>query len=461
MPNKVNQELIDAREGLTEIQRLAADASKEYAEADGDWGKVNAFGPGTTDEKRAKMRDLNAKADELGVVIDRITAEQQEVAKMKATAARLESVRGVAETVSRITGPNMLGTGYLNALRAANLLGPEGEGVPNIHTGIPVSGALNALFRTGAGAPPPEDRQRGVLVPTAEMELTIRDLIPVQPVMYDYAETFLRESTFGGTATVVEEPTSATPPEVPGATTIGALSGAQETARTPARGYAPELEIALVEVTTEMDDILAFLPVTDRQLRSIEGIASYVNMRGDRKMAESVDTHLINGNETNNLGFLRYATGTAHDNIQTTAAVSNNANVPDNLETMLRGMRLLREKGGMATAMLVTPAVWERTTVESANTGRYPLGSPMDMPGYRWWGVNVVLSDRIPTATTALIGDFAGEAAIRMMDDIMMESSNGYLDYFRRGIQAIRFRVTLGLQVFTPQRFVSLTGLDN
>ena len=464
MPPKVNTELVEAREGLATLQEKLNQAAQEFEAGDNKWSAVQVWGAGSEEEKRATMREKQAEANALGEKIDRIIGDQQMMELARRNNARLEANDNPGQAATdRLAGvaQNLtLGANFVNALRQANLMADGGNAIPQTHGQVRLPGALNALFRTQAGAPPPTPRLPGVIIPTAEDVLTIRDLMPIVPTTI-YSQEFLRESVFEGDAGVVTEPATASEPEVPGATGIGALAGAQETARTAARGYAPELRIELTEVTTEMDDIMAFLPVTERQLRAVPEIEDFITMRGDRKMAEAVDEHLINGNEPNNIGFLRYATGNAHNQFQNEDKVTA-TNAPNNLMTMLRGIRLLREKNGVVTAMLMPPALWEHTLSQAIDSGRYPLGNPTDMPGDRFWGIRAVLSSRFPTGqeATVLMGDFAGEAAIAMMDDIFSETSSGYLDYFRRALLAIRFRATLGLRIYTPQLFITLTGLD-
>ena len=465
MPPKINQELVDAREALATIQSELKTASEQYDAGSQSWSGVTVWGDGSDDEKRQTMKEKYEKSNELGETIDRIIGDQQMFELVKSNNARLEANPnpGQAATEQRLAGAGQsltLGKNFINALKQANLLQNENGRlvVPSRHEAVLLPGALNALFRTAAGAEPAVPREPGVFIPTAEDELVIRDLMPIRPASV-YGTEFLRESVFGGTATVVDEPTNANQPEVAGGTAITDLSSAQATARTAAAGYAPELQIELVKVKSEVSDIAAFLPVTERQLRDPAEIESYIETRGDRKMAEAVDVHLINGNETDNLGFMRYGTGSNHDQLQTYGKTVV-ANVPDNLAAMLRGIRMLREKGGVVTAMLVSPGVWEQTLLTAIQDGRYPLGAPTEMPGNRFWGIRAVISSRMPVATSALLGDFAGECAIRMMDDIFSETSNSHADYFQRFQLAIRFRATLGLQVWTPQRFLVITALD-
>ena len=85
----------------------------------------------------------------------------------------------------------------------------------------------------------------------------------------------------------------------------------------PRSAMRPELTAVLAEVTSAVSDVLAFLPVTEKQLRQPAEVAEYLDTEGDYEMETAIERWLAESAVVNNLGFFRYGTGTAHNQMRT------------------------------------------------------------------------------------------------------------------------------------------------
>ena len=225
-----------------------------------------------------------------------------------------------AETYLTAVAGRKLGSFYVNH--------PSVRSAPDLaHAPIvTLPGYANALFRTGAGADPGDSREAGIVRVDPGLR-GLRDVVPAVPTTMDDI-TYLRQSTRAGNPGAVTEPATAVEPGTGSSTPTE-----DEAARTAALGYAPELTAVLAEVTSAVSDVLAFLPVTEKQLRQPAEVAEYLDMEGDYEMETAIERWLAESAIANNLGFWRYTTGTGHNNMLVQAQGSD-----DNFEAIYKGM---------------------------------------------------------------------------------------------------------------------------
>ena len=201
--------------------------------------------------------------------------------------------------------------------------------------------------------------------------------------------------------------------------------------------------------------MLAFLPVTEKQLRQPAEVAEYLDTEGDYEMETAIERWLAESAIANNLGFWRYGTGTAHNQMRVQAQGSD-----DNFEAIYKGMALAREQGAVITGVAMAPQISSALAL-AKQAGIYALGGPANMNVMRIWGAPIIETSFIATARDeiAIAGDFSGGARIRVREDISLEINSGYLDYFRRALLAYRWKVVFALDVRRPQHFCQITGL--
>ena len=351
-----------------------------------------------------------------------------------------------AETYLTAVANRKLGSFYINhpSIRAAAAAG----GLAHAPI-ITLPGYANAIFQTGSGADPGETRESGIALVQPGYR-GLRDIVPAVPTVLDDI-TYLRQSTRSGNPAPVTEPTTAT---MPG--TGSSTPAEDETARTAALGYAPELETVLAEVTSAVSDVLAFLPVTEKQLRQPAEIAEYLDSEGDYEMETAVERRLAESNTTNNLGFWRYGTGTAHDDMRTYTKLTADSNI----DAIYKGM-----SSGPVNRAASSPALrWPRRLWTLSCWPRMAPAAGTSSAALSLWAATgfgvrpLVQTSHIAAARDeiAIAGDFTGGARIRVREDITLEISNGYLDYFRRAILAYRWKVVFALDVRRPQHFAQI-----
>lgn len=419
------------------------------------WDAVTEYSGSRTDKADA-INETERKLEELN---DRIL---QEVAVAKAEDRFVDGWKQNADP----SVPHIQPGNERKDLEVYNNLGTYYVEHPDIRKHLQVSNnsiknspaivlpIVNNLFRTGDGAPAASERVRGIHYQTGR-PLRVTDLIPAQRTA-TRTITFLRESTYSGTPTVLTEPATHLEPGT------GSTTPAQQDAlRTASLGYAPDLDIDTTEVTSACSVIGAFLRVTEQQLRDVQEVAEYINTRGTNKMETAIAKAIMDSQATNNLGFHRYGTGTAHNQMQTQAQGSD-----QNADAIYKAMYKVRSTGAQVTAIVCDPAVvahlmLERINSVTANTDNRFLFSTPPTDGMRLpaiWGAPIVEEGQVDSGE-AVVGDFVNGCVLRVMQDVVMEHGP-YLDNFRRFIQAIRWSVDFALTVWQPQEFCTITGLD-
>ena len=443
MPDAVA--LVEARTALATLQSELATAHQQWSEGGKTWDAVTILAGNDFDKYQAMM-EKETKANELGAEVQRLAALESSQGMMDRignnAVQRGHMSEPQAETYLTAVAGRKLGSFYVNhpSVRAA----PDLAHAPI----ITLPGYANALFRTGAGADPGESREAGIERVDPGLR-GLREIVPAAPTIIDDI-TYLRQSTRAGNPGAVTEPATAVEPGTGSSTPTE-----DEAARTAALGYAPELTAVLAEVTSAVSDVLAFLPVTEKQLRQPAEIGEYLDTEGDYEMETAIERWLAESAVVNNLGFWRYGTGTAHNQMRVQAQGSD-----DNFEAIFKGMALAREQGGIVTGVVMAPQIYAALML-AKQSGIYALGGPVNMGTPRIWGAPLVQTSFIATARDeiAIAGDFSGGARIRVREDISLEINSGYLDYFRRALLAYRWKVVFALDVRRPQHFCQITGL--
>jgi len=266
---------------------------------------------------------------------------------------------------------------------------------------------------------PPESLRSGVLVPSAQRALRVGDLIP-QGNTSQNAVKFMRETTFTNNAAE----------------------------RTEGNALA-ESALAYTEVSSPVQSLGTFIPVTEEQLDDVDGMQSLINDRLVFMVGLREDSQLLNGdgNAPNLAGILNTA------NIQTQAKGADPT--PDAVYKAM--VKVMTTGDASPDSVVFHPVDWQDVRLLRTTDGIYIWGSPSDAGPERIWGLPVVLTTAI-AQNTALVGAFRGYSHISRRKGVTVEV--GYInDDFQKIKKSIRAVERLSLEVLRPSAFCTVTGV--
>jgi HK97 family phage major capsid protein len=215
-------------------------------------------------------------------------------------------------------------------------------------------------------------------------------------------------------------------------------------------GSYPEAALALTEVSSPVQKIAEFLPVTDEQMEDVMGIQAYVNNRLTFMLRQRLDGQILTGDGTSpNLSGILDRAG-----LQTQAKGADPT--PDAIHKAITKCRVT----GRATpnAVVLHSNDWQDIRLLRTADGIYIWGSPSETGPAMIWGLPVVLSEAL-TEGTGLVGDFATYAQLSIRRNVSVLVSNSHSDFFVKGKQAIRADMRASLEVFRDAAFCSVTGI--
>ena len=335
--------LVEARTALATLQSELATAHKQWDEGGKNWDAVTILSGNDFDKYQAMM-EKETKANELGKEVERLAALESSQGMMDRignnAVARGHMSEPQTETYLTAVAGRKLGSFYVNH--------PSVRSAPDLaHAPIvTLPGYANALFRTGAGADPGDSREAGIVRVDPGLR-GLRDIVPAVPTTMDDI-TYLRQSTRAGNPGAVTEPATAVEPGTGSSTPTE-----DEAARTAALGYAPELTTVLAEVTSAVSDVLAFLPVTEKQLRQPAEVAEYLDTEGDYEMETAIERWLAESATsptTSDSGGMALAPPTTKCGCKRRAPMTTS-------RPFTRGWPLAREQGGIVTGVAMAPQI--------------------------------------------------------------------------------------------------------
>lgn len=127
----------------------------------------------------------------------------------------------------------------------------------------------------------------------------------------------------------------------------------------------------------------------------------------------------------------------------------------DPLVTLRLGIGEVEDQGYPVTGIVMSSADWTAAEVQKDQMGRFMLdASPADRAARRLWGVPVVTTKGMP-AGKALLGDFAGSAALAVADNgqVNVSYSESVGDSFVRNAIVWRAEARLALMLMRPAAF--------
>lgn len=288
-----------------------------------------------------------------------------------------------------------------------------------IGTKAEVDVELKTLMSRSAGWSPESLRDPGYL-PAASAPLMVLDLIPTLPT--------------GQAAVKYMEQTTRT-------------NNAAERAEGATYG---EAAFALTERSVTVETVGVWLPYTDEQMEDEAEAAAMVDAELPLMLWQRIDSQVLvgDGSTPNILG------------INNKAGIQTQAKGADpTMDAIHKAATKVRVTGrAMPNALVIHPNDWQDIRLTRTADGIYILGNPNDAGPDRLWGLRVAQSDN-QTENTAVVGDFANYAQIRVRRGVEVEKTNSHDTNFINGKQAIRAGVRLCTVWRRAAAFATVTGI--
>jgi len=234
-------------------------------------------------------------------------------------------------------------------------------------------------------------------------------------------------------------------------------------AATTAEGaLAPESALTFTSVDETLHEITTFLPVTDLMLEDWEQLQSYIDgrLRLFVQLAEQAELLTGSGSGTHLTGLLNRS-GLAPAVPKGGQVGPPAFPVSDNdMDAIYRQMTQIRVTAFMEPdSVVIDPVAWQTVLLSKNGQGQYYANGPFaSAENPMLWGKKVCVTPAM-TAGTALVGAFAQAAQVWRKGGLTVEASNSHADFFQRRQTAIRAEERVGLAVYRPGAFGTVTGL--
>jgi HK97 family phage major capsid protein len=182
----------------------------------------------------------------------------------------------------------------------------------------------------------------------------------------------------------------------------------------------------------------------------VPSIRAVIDNRLQLMLLLEEEDQLVNGDgvSPNLLGFLNKS------GIQTQAKGADTT-----MDAVHKAITKVRVTGrAFPNAVVFHPNDWQDIRLTRTADGIYILGAPTEAGPDRLFGLRVVQSDN-QTENTAVAGDFANYAQIRVKRGVEVEKTNAHDTYFINGKQAIRAGVRMCTVWRRAAAFATVTGI--
>jgi HK97 family phage major capsid protein len=282
--------------------------------------------------------------------------------------------------------------------------------------------AVKTVMTTSAGYAPPNDRT-SIVVPFAQREARLTDIIPSDPTMLSSIK-YMEETT--------------------------ALAGTNAQVAITEGSAKFENTLAFTERTVPVETIGTWLPVTTQQLDDVPGIRGIIDNRLMEFLRLKEEDLLLTGTGTppQISGFLDHSVNTQARGVDT------------NADAVFKAIQFCRVTGfAEPDAIVMHPDNFTPIVLYKSTTGEYAF-SPLSLDGgvTRLWGKLLVLSTAITTGT-ALVGAFRLYSHISRKMGMTIQVGLNASDFTlnKRTILA-EFRESL--EVYRDTAFTKVTGLQ-
>jgi HK97 family phage major capsid protein len=215
-------------------------------------------------------------------------------------------------------------------------------------------------------------------------------------------------------------------------------------------GTKPESALDFTETIENVRKIGTWIPVTDEMLADVPQMEGFVRGRLAFMVERRRESQLINGNGTSpNLRGILNRTG-----IQTQAKGADPT--PDAIYRAI--VKINVNADADPTAIIMHPNDWLDIRLLRTADGIYIWGSPSDPGLDRIWGLPVRKTTVI-TENTALVGAFRPFAEIWRRSGITVTASTEHSTYFVENKVAVLAEERIGLSIYRPAAFCTVTGI--
>lgn len=288
---------------------------------------------------------------------------------------------------------------------------------------------ITGLSDTSAGAFIQNDNT-GIYVPMGRKPLKLRDLISVRSTNSDLVE-FVQQTAQVTQAAFVAEATSAAAPTVNSSTHAVTLNAGG--------GYKPEGSMAFLKVTTPVETVAVWIPVTKRALADSAQLRGIIDQELRDSLLDKIESNILFGQATPDF------VGVAETSGILTQAFSSSI-----MTTARKAITNLAENGLEAnpTAFVMSPGDWEAVELALFAAAPYlPYQQSM-------WRIPVVESQYV-TSGTAYLGNWK-QAVMWDRQQVTISVSDSHADFFIRNLVAILAEARAAFGVIKPKSFVEI-----
>lgn len=248
-----------------------------------------------------------------------------------------------------------------------------------------------------------------------------------------------------------------------GTTSLNSVPYMKEDSFTPAatavaEGAAkPEQGFALTQTSAPIKKIAAWTTMSDELLEDAPAVASYINGRLIYAVQIEEEDQLLNGSGVGaNITGILNASG-----IQTQALGADTV-----LDAIYKAITKVRSTGFFEPdGIVIHPNDWQSIRLAKDGNNNYfgggpftgAYGTPQAPVGFLW-GLPVVVTTVI-AENTALVGAFKLGAMVWRRKGISVDMTNSNEDDFKNNLVTVRAEERLGLAVWRPKAFCTVTGI--
>jgi HK97 family phage major capsid protein/HK97 family phage prohead protease len=220
---------------------------------------------------------------------------------------------------------------------------------------------------------------------------------------------------------------------------------------------AATLDVSVVNATVEKTAVT--VKVTDEMLSDFQQMQSFVNNRLGYMVQALEDQQLLTGTGSSQIkGVLNFS------GLQTLSGAVNP------IDALAKAIEYVRGANGSGfaqpDAIVMHPLDWLNVKLTKDSNGQYLFGGPGYAPygtgGYsnvsNAWGLPVVSTTSM-TRGTALVGAFRMAAQIWRRQGLTIETTNSNEDDFLKNLVAVRAEQRMGLTVYQPNKFCTVTSI--
>ncbi len=414
---------MDIKQAEKDLQQLRETTLAEFSD-------VDAKGMGAE-----KLAEWNVRNEEMITLAEDIKTAKKFEAEKTAMESDFEKGKAVEpqaiHTEAKEETPRTLGKALLDSNAYKSFMENGQKNVSSELKWNPQVELKTTLTETGY---PPAVTRSDLIVPTAtRAPLTIPDLIDtITTDQFQYK--YLEETTFTNNATATAE---------------GSALG--------------ESALAFTEKTEAIRKIGAFLPVTEELLADVTAVQGYLDSRLRTMVNLAVSDQIMAGGGTgaNLTGFLNVSGINTFDYSSYSGNLKRIGQVYEAITEIQKDSFLSPD------AIIMHPSDWYQvvtevnavTTSGSLNPLFVGAGQFQGNATASLWGLPVVLDTTRP-AGTPVIGVFGGGQAVHLVARQGMEvaMSDSHDDNFTKDIMVMKATVRMGMPVYRPTAFCTITN---